>query len=31
MHKKRFSHMGVYLSMGKLNYIFIFGGRGEDD
>jgi hypothetical protein len=23
--------MGVYLKMGKLNYIFVFGGRGEDD
>jgi len=31
MNKKRYSHMGVFFPMGKLSYIFIFGGRGEDD
>lgn len=23
--------MGVYFSMGKLSYVFVFGGRGGDD
>lgn len=23
--------MGVYLTIGKLNYVYVFGGRGEDD
>ncbi len=23
--------MGAYFPMGKLAYVFIFGGRGEDD
>lgn len=31
MNRKRYSHMGVYFPMGKLSYIYVFGGRGEDD
>lgn len=31
MNKKRYSHMGSYFSMGKLAYVYVFGGRGEND
>ena len=31
MNKKRYSHMGAYFPMGKLSYVFVFGGRDEDD
>lgn len=27
MKTKRYSHMGVYYRVGKLKYIYIFGGR----
>jgi hypothetical protein len=23
--------MGVYFPMGKLSYVYVFGGRGDDD
>jgi hypothetical protein len=31
MKQKRFSHMGAYFKIGKLGYIYVFGGRGEDE
>jgi len=31
MNTKRYSHMGVYFSMGKLEFVYVFGGRGSDD
>ena len=27
MKNRRYSHMGVYLKIGKLGYIFVMGGR----
>jgi hypothetical protein len=30
MKEKRYSHMGAFFKMGKLSYIYVFGGRGED-
>ena len=30
MKQKRYSHMGAYFKIGKLGYIFVFGGRGEN-
>ena len=29
MRQKRFSHMGAYFKIGKLGYIYVFGGRNE--
>lgn len=31
MRSKRYSHMGVYFRMGKLGYVYVFGGRTEND
>ena len=31
MKRKRYSHMGVFLKAGKLSYVFVFGGRTEND
>ncbi len=31
MKQKRYSHMGAYFKIGKLGYIYIFGGRGEEE
>lgn len=31
MKHKRYSHMGAYFKINKLGYIFVFGGRGEDE
>lgn len=31
MKYKRYSHMGAYCKTGKLGYVYIFGGRSEDD
>jgi hypothetical protein len=30
MREKRYSHMGAYFKIGKLGYIYVFGGRGMD-
>ena len=30
MHEKRYSHMGVFLKIGGLGYVYVFGGRGVD-
>ena len=31
MKHRRYSHMGVHLKVGKLGYIFVMGGRTEND
>jgi hypothetical protein len=31
MKTKRYSHMGVFYKAGKLGYIYVFGGRSEND
>ncbi len=31
MRNKRYSHMGVFFKAGKLGYVYIFGGRTEND
>jgi hypothetical protein len=31
MHMRRYSHMGVVMSIDALKYVFIFGGRTEND
>lgn len=28
MNRKRYSHMGVFFPMGKLSYVYVFGGMG---
>jgi hypothetical protein len=31
MHMRRYSHMGVVMSIDTLKYVFVFGGRTEND
>lgn len=31
MKQKRYSHMGAFFKTGRLGYIYIFGGRDEED
>ena len=31
MRNKRYSHMGVSFKAGKLGYVYILGGRTEND
>ena len=31
MKNKRYSHMGVFMRAGKMSYVFIMGGRTEND
>lgn len=31
MKSKRYSHMGAFFKTGRLGYIYIFGGRDEED
>jgi hypothetical protein len=30
MNRKRYSHIGAYFQIGKLGYIYVFGGRDEN-
>lgn len=31
MKTRRYSHMGVNYKAGKLSYVYVFGGRTEND
>ena len=31
MKSKRYSHMGAYYKVGKLSYVYVMGGRTEND
>jgi hypothetical protein len=31
MKQKRYSHMGAFFKTGRLGYVYVFGGRDEED